>query len=176
MRRTARRKTIAAGTATQRSTAQPQARPSPESPSLLEFPSWLDSPSLLEIQSWLDSQSSSSAHRRRSSPSATTTAATLRGGLPVRLRGSSALPRKGSSAILRGVLTSGREVSCLSRQEKPRPPLPRRSQNSQKCSHALRSKSLSGDCAAGFVPHGAGLEHFLSLNTRLTLLSTHHSG
>ncbi len=113
----------------------------------------------------LESRSSSSAHRRRASRLATATAAPQRGGTPAR--------QKHGSAILRAISTGGREESCVSRQEKPRPPLLRRSQNSQKCSHALRSKSLSGVCATGFVPHGAVSSTSLSLETPSTQLSTH---
>ena len=135
--------TTVAGTAKQRTTGRPQPRPS------------------------LESRSSLSAHRRRASPlaTATATAAPQRGRPPAR--------QKHGSAIPRAISTGGREESCVSRQEKPRPPLPRRSQNSQKCSHALRSKSLSGVCATGFVPHGAVSSISLSLETPSTQLSTH---
>ena len=137
MSRTALRKTIAAGTATQRTTARP--RPS------------------------LESRSSPSAHRRSARRPATATGTPPRG---------PATQQKKGSAILRAISTGGREVSCVSRQEKPRQPLLRRSQNSQKCSHALRSKSLSGVCATGFVPHGAVSSTSLPLETPSTQLST----
>ena len=143
---TALRKTIAAGTAMQRTTAR--SRPSQEF------------------------RRSSSAHRRRASLPAAVIGATLRGGRPTRLRGSSALRQKKCSAILQAIATGGRELSSISRQEKLRQPLFRCSQNSQKRSHALRSKSLSGDCATGFVPRGAVSSISLSLETPSTQLST----
>jgi hypothetical protein len=138
------RKTIAAGTATQRTTARLRQS--------------------LEYRSWLEYRSSSSAHRRSACRLAAETAATLRGGPAVR--------QKIGSAILRAISPGGREVSSVSRQEKPRQPLFRCSQNSQKCSHALRSKSLSGVCATGFVPRGAVSSTSLSLKTPSTQLST----
>ena len=135
--------TTVAGTAKQRTTGRPPPRPS------------------------LESRSSSSAHRRRASRLATATAAPQRCGTPARQKhGCSRFCERISKA-------GGREESCVSRQEKPRPPLLRRSQNSQKCSHALRSKSLSGVCATGFVPHGAVSSTSLSLETPSTQLSTH---
>jgi hypothetical protein len=142
MWRTALRKTIAAGTATPRTTV-------PSHPSL-------------------ESRSSPSAHCRSACRPATATAATLRRGPAVRPHRSSELRQKKDSAIS----TGGRELSSVSRQEKLRQPLFRCSQNSQKRSHALRSKSLSGDCATGFVPHGAVSSTSLSLKNPSTQLST----